>query len=165
MIAGNTQSTLYNRVKFTTSQQKRSKYLDKVTKYNERLQRLLESTSQVDVVEFDIRTKPPSSKIRVMAHALHDALSRCRTCSCKSSHEELSEAKLCLNRDQNVKNSFEISFDILFPTRPEKNISSMEPSSWQESIIHSAPKEYVLFTICFIPGQEILLRIVFGSVN
>jgi hypothetical protein len=144
VIAGNTLSTLRTRVKFTTSQDKRSKYLSKITKYNERLQRLLEGTSQTEVAEIDLQTKPPSSKVRAMAHALHDALSRSWTCSCKTPHEELFEAKLCLNRDLSFRNSFDFSFDILFATRPEEHASCMEPSSWQDSIIHTAPKEYVL---------------------
>jgi hypothetical protein len=165
MIAGNTQSTLCDRVKFTTSQHKRTKYLGKVTKYNERLQRLLENTSQVEVAEFDLRTKHPSSKIRLVAHALHDALSRCRTCSCKASHEKLFEAKLCLNRDQSVKSSFEFSFDILFLTRQDRDVSCMELSTWQECIIHSVPKEYVAFTFRSIQRSGILLRAFFGSMK
>jgi hypothetical protein len=150
VIAGNTLSTLRNRVKFITSQHKRSKYLGKITKYNERLQRLLEGSSQAEVAEFDLRTMSPSPKIRAMAHTLYDALSRCWTCSCKVPHEEeLFEAKLCLNRDPNFKNLFEFSFDILFPTRSKKDASCMELSTWQESIIHTAPKEYVLYFLCF----------------
>jgi hypothetical protein len=149
VIAGNTLSTLRTRVQFTTSQHKRSKYLGKITKYNERLQRLLEGTSQTEVAEFDLRTKfSPSPRLRAMAHTLHDALSRSWTCSCKAPHEEeLFEAKLCLNRDPSFKNSFEFSFDILFATRPEKDASCMELSSWHESIIHTAPKGYVLLLL------------------
>lgn len=145
MIAGNTLSTLRNRVKFITSQQKRSKYLGRITKYNKRLQRLLEGTSQTEGAEFDLRTKSPSPKIRAMAHSLYDALSRCWTCSCKAPHEkEIFEAKLCLNRDPSFKNLFEFSFDILFPSRPKKDTSCTELSAWQESIVHTAPKEYVI---------------------
>jgi hypothetical protein len=154
MIAGNTLSTLRNRVKFITSQHKRSKYLSRITKYNERLQRLLEGTSQAEVAEFDLRTKLPSPKIRAMAHTLHDALSRCRRCSCKASHEDHFEAKLCLNRDSSFKNSFEFSFNILFPTRSKKDTPCMELSTWQESIIHTAPKEYVLLLFVLLKDQK-----------
>ncbi|KAF7591132.1 hypothetical protein BBP40_001906 [Aspergillus hancockii] len=141
VVAGNTLSTLRSRVQFTASQHKRSKYLSKVTKYNERLQRLLEGTSDVDVAELDLRTKPPSPKIRAMAHTVHDALSRSWICSCESPHEEnLFEAKLCLNNDVSFKDSFEFSFDILFATGGEKDRLCMEHHSWQESIIHSVPR-------------------------
>jgi hypothetical protein len=154
VIAGNMLSTLRNRVKFITSQHKRSKYLGKITKYNERLQRLLEGTSQAEVAEFDLRTKSPSPKIRAMAYTLHDALSCCLMCSCKAPHEKLFEAKLCLNCDPSFKNLFEFSFDILFPTRPKKDASCMELSAWQESIIHTAPKEYVLLNLVLFKDQK-----------
>lgn len=144
MIAGKTLSTLRGRVQFTTSHHKRAKYLAKVMKYNERLQKLLEGASQADIAEFDHRIKFPSSKIREMAHTLHDALSQSLACSCKIIHEkELFEAKLCLAHDPSLENSFEFSFDMLFSTRPQIEASLEKFDYWQESVIYTEPKVYV----------------------
>lgn len=137
MVAGKTLSTLRSRVQFTTSQQKRTKYLERITKYNERLQKLLEVTTHADVTEFDIQAKGPSPNLRTIAHTLHQTLSRCWSCNCKAPHiEELVEAKLCLNRDNDFRNTFECSFDIIFTTQSEKN------PSWHETVVHAAPKVY-----------------------
>ena len=145
MIAGNSLSTLRNRVQFTARQKKRSKYLNRIAKYNERLQRLLEHTSQAEVIEFDLRNKSPSPMVRTFANKLHEALSRCWNCGCQAPHKEkLFEAKLCLIRDLSFRKSFEISFDMLFATKSEGEVSSMPLSTWQEGIIHTVPKGYVL---------------------
>lgn len=146
LIAGSALSTFHSRIRFTTSQHKRSKYLGKVTKYNERLQQLLEDALEGGTVEHDVRSKSPSPEVRAIAHALYDALSRTWACNCVVPHdEELFEARLCFSRESSFKNSFEHSFDILIATRPEKASSScVDPGSWQESIIHAAPRGYVL---------------------
>lgn len=132
-------STLRIRVKFTTSQHKRSKYLARVTKYNERLQTILDGTLEMDVTEVNLRGKCPSPEIRAIAHNIHDALSRSWVCKCKAHHEELVETKFCLTRDPAFKNSFQYSFDLLFATRAEKDATCIEFDRWQESIIHTAP--------------------------
>lgn len=137
VIAGKKLSTLRNRIQFTTSQHKRSKYLKKLTKYNERLRRILEGTSETEVAEIDLRRKSLSPKIRAIAHRIHDALSRSWACKCKTLHEELFEAKFCLTRNPNFKNSFEHSFNILFVTLPDSPL--VELNTWQESIIHTTP--------------------------
>ncbi|KAE8395613.1 hypothetical protein BDV23DRAFT_145258 [Aspergillus alliaceus] len=143
IMAGNTLSTLCKRVQFTASQHKRSKYLGKITKYNERLQRLLEDASDIEYAELDPKIRSPSPKIRAAARTIHDALSRSWTCSCDAPHnDKLFDAKLCLYNDMSSKDSFEFSFEILFATR-ESDGTCMEDHTWQESVIHTAPKRKV----------------------
>jgi len=163
VVAGKTLSSLRSRVQFKTSQHKRSKHLDKITKYNERLERLLEDASQAEMPGFELRTKAPSSKTRAMAHVLHDALSHSWPCNCKVPHDELFEAKLCLNRDPNCEKSFEFGFDVLFATRLEKDASCLELSSWQESIIYTGPKGYVIFLRVLLKRTYIVLHFFIGT--
>ncbi|KAF7179372.1 hypothetical protein CNMCM7691_008305 [Aspergillus felis] len=144
IMAGNTLSTLCKRVQFTASQNKRSKYLCKITKYNERLQRLLEGASDIEYAELDRKIWSLSPNFRATACTIHDALCRTWICSCDAPHnDKLFDAKLCLNNDMSSKDSFEFSFDILFATRGESDGICMEHHTWQESVIHTAPKRKV----------------------
>lgn len=145
IFAGVPASTLRSRVKFCARQSKRVRHLEKIAKYNGRLQRLLEDTSHAEVMEFDLRNKTPSPMVRTYAQTLHKVLSCCWQCDCPAPHKEnLCEAMLCLNRHRSAESSFDISFDLLFSTKPQAEASPRPRCTWQEGVVHIWSQGYVM---------------------
>ena len=128
-------AALLKRIRFSSREDKRARLLHGINKCNERLEHLLDLSSQTGPVikeKISQRKGPPMGLQRV-AYTLYDVMSCCWTCNCPIRHQ----AMLCLKCSHSCDSpdSSDIYFDMLFSTKKDNTYSQV---GWQEGQISVA---------------------------
>ena len=129
---GRSMAALLKRIRFSSREDKRARLLRGINKCNERLEHLLNLSSQTGpaIKEKNSQRKRPPMSLQRVAYTLYDVMSCCWKCNCPIRHQ----AMLCLkcNHSGDSSDSSDIHFDMLFSTKKNDTDS---PGEWQEGQI------------------------------